>query len=129
MSDIPADFKYTDDDEWVRVEGNRATIGITDFAQGEMTDIVFVLLPNEGDEVKIGEPFMELESVKATSEVYAPLSGTITKVNLELEAGPEVVNQDPYGKGWLVEIELSDPDQLAQLMSAEQYQAHLDAKK
>jgi glycine cleavage system H protein len=129
MTNIPADLKYTKDDEWIRVNGNHATIGITDFAQGELTDIVYVELPQEGEEIEKGKPFMVVESVKASSDIHAALSGKVTRTNKELESSPELVNKDPYGEGWLVKIELTEPGQLNGLISADDYQAHLNTKK
>ncbi len=128
MTDIPAELKYTSRDEWIRVAGNKVTIGITDFAQGELTDIVYVELPGEGDTIEEDGPLGVVESVKASSEVSAPLSGTVIRTNDKLEDSPELVNQDPYGEGWLVELEVSDMSQLDKLLSADQYKAHLDSK-
>lgn len=123
---IPAELKYSKDHEWVRVEGNRAVIGITDFAQDSMGDIVFVELPSEGDTVESEDTFGVIESVKTASDMYSPVSGKVVEVNSEPVDSPEIVNQDPYGKGWLIVVEMSDPSQLEQLMSAKEYQAMVE---
>ncbi len=124
MSDagkVPAELKYTKSHEWVRVEGNRATIGITDHAQGELTDIVFVDLPAVGKSVGAGASVLVLESVKTVADVYAPAGGTIVEVNAELKAHPEWINADPYGKGWIFRIELAAPIDPAALLTPEAY--------
>jgi glycine cleavage system H protein len=118
---VPAELKYTEEHEWAKVEGNRVTIGITDFAQHELGDIVFVELPEAGDEVEIGEPFGSVESVKTVSELYAPVSGKVVEVNGALIDSPEKVNEAPYGEGWMIVVELFDPSQLEKLWSAEKY--------
>lgn len=119
MSNIPADLKYTKTHEWVRVEGDVATIGITDFAQSELGDIVFVELPNVGRSLSAGDTFGSIESVKTVGDVYAPVSGEVLEANEALAAQSELVNSDPYGKGYLVKIRLSgDP---AGLLSPEEY--------
>ncbi len=117
----PDNLQYTKEHEWIRVEGTTATIGITDFAQRELGDIVFVELEPEGTELDRDDVFGTVEAVKTVSELYMPLSGTITAVNDGLEASPETVNEDPYGDGWMVKIELSDADQLDDLMDAAAY--------
>jgi glycine cleavage system H protein len=122
---IPPDLRYTKTHEWVRVEGNVATVGITDHAQAELTDIVFVDLPAEGKPVEGGAPVLVLESVKTVADVYAPGSGRVQAVNSELKAHPELVNQDPYGKGWLVRIELGGPIDPAKLLDADGYRASI----
>ncbi|HEB65949.1 MAG TPA: glycine cleavage system protein GcvH [Chloroflexi bacterium] len=122
---IPADLKYTKNDEWVRVEGNIGTIGITDYAQGQLSDVVFVeILVSEGDAVSQGDSCATVESVKAASEVYMPVSGTVTAIHEELADEPEVVNSDPYGEAWMVKVELSDPSELDGLMDAAAYEAY-----
>ncbi len=122
---IPADLKYTKNDEWVRVEGNIGTIGITDYAQGQLSDVVFVeILVGEGDAVSQGDSCATVESVKAASEVYMPVSGTVTAIHEELADEPEVVNSDPYGEAWMVKVELSDPSELDGLMDAAAYEAY-----
>ncbi len=121
----PADLKYTKSHEWVRVEGNTATIGITDHAQSELGDIVFVELPSPGRVLQQGETIGTVESVKTVSDVYAPIAGEVTEVNPILNAQSEVVNTDPYGKGWFVKLTLSDLSQVGSLMSADAYAATL----
>ncbi|MGI6558923.1 MAG: glycine cleavage system protein GcvH [Limnochordia bacterium] len=119
----PAELKYTEEHEWVRVEGNVARVGITDFAQKELGDVVFVELPGVGDSIKAAESLGVVESVKAVSDIYSPVSGQIVKVNEKLEDSPELINQDPYGEGWIAEIEVEDPKELEGLLTAEEYQA------
>jgi glycine cleavage system H protein len=119
--DTPDDLYYTDDHEWLRVENGTATVGITDFAQSELGDIVFVELEPEGTELGQGDIFGTVEAVKTVSELYMPVGGTITAVNDELELSPEVVNEDPYGGGWMIEIELAAPDEAEALMGADAY--------
>lgn len=124
---LPNDLKYSEDHEWVKVDGNTVTIGITDFAQGELGDIVFVELPEDGDEMTKGESFGSVESVKTVSELYAPLNGKIVEVNEELEDSPELVNESPYEEAWMVKVELEDTSQLDDLLDADAYQAITDA--
>ncbi|RMD87782.1 MAG: glycine cleavage system protein GcvH [Candidatus Dadabacteria bacterium] len=119
--DAPSDLRYTKDHEWVRVEGEEATVGITDFAQGELGDIVFVEFPEEGTEIVSGDSVCVVESTKAASDVYSPISGKVSEVNKELENAPELINSDPYGDGWLVKLEDIDTSELEELMSAEEY--------
>jgi len=119
----PADLMYDKEHEWVRVEGGTATIGISDFAQDQLGEVVYVDLPSVGDEVIAGETFGEIESVKSVSELYAPVTGTIAEVNDELDGAPEAINSDPYGGGWMIKIALADPSQLDALMSADEYEA------
>ena len=121
----PADLKYTKDHEWARLEGNRARVGITDHAQTELTDVVYVELPKVGKVVKQGEEIGVVESVKAASEVYAPLSGKIVEVNRALEDKPELVNQQPYGDGWIAVLEASDPGEARGLMDSASYRKHI----
>ena len=118
---VPSEFKYSKEHEWVKVEGNTATIGITEYAQGELGDIVFVELPDVDDEINEGDTFGSVESVKTVSELYAPVSGKIVETNDELEDSPEFVNETNYKKAWMVKVELSDESQLDELLSAEQY--------
>jgi glycine cleavage system H protein len=120
---IPAELKYTKDHEWVRVEGNTATIGITDFAQSELGDIVFVEIETEGETLDKEEVFGSIEAVKTVSDLFMPVSGEVTAFNEELEANPEVVNSDPYGDGWMVKVTMSDTSELEGLLSAEAYEA------
>lgn len=119
----PKDLKYTREHEWIRVSGKRAIVGITDHAQGELGDVVFVELPAVGDTTTQGGEFAVVESVKAVSEVYAPVSGTVIEVNQSLADQPELINQDPYGDGWIAVIELADPMELDNLMTDEDYAA------
>jgi glycine cleavage system H protein len=118
---IPADLKYTKEHEWVRVEGNVATIGITDYAQGELGDIVFVELPGVDDTVAQMEPFGTIEAVKAVSDLYSPVSGKVIEVNAALDDDPMVVNRDPYGEGWMVKVEVTDEAQLEELLDSTSY--------
>ncbi|MGM9925050.1 MAG: glycine cleavage system protein GcvH [Bacillus sp. (in: firmicutes)] len=120
---IPKDYRYSEEHEWVKVEGDKARIGITDFAQAELGDIVFVELPEVGDTLTVNEPFGSVESVKTVSELYAPISGTVVEVNEELSDSPEFVNESAYEKAWMVVVELSDASEAEKLMDAEQYEA------
>ena len=119
--DTPDDLRYLDSHEWVRVTDGTARIGISEFAQDELGDVVFVDLPAEGDEVTADEDFGVVESIKAVSDLYSPVSGTVTDVNDDLESAPELVNEDPYGDGWLLEVELADDSELEDLLTAEEY--------
>jgi glycine cleavage system H protein len=119
---IPANLYYTKDHEWVKIEGNQAIVGITDYAQSQLGDIVFVDIQTEGDYLVIGETFGAIEAVKTVADVLMPLSGTILQVNPELEAAPEWVNTDPYEKGWMIKIEISKPDEQKSLLTPEAYQ-------
>lgn len=119
--DTPDDLYYTDDHEWLRLDDGTATVGITDFAQSELGDIVFVEMEPEGSTFDQEEVFGTVEAVKTVSELYMPVSGTITAVNDELELSPEVVNEDPYGDGWMVEIELEDESEIEDLLDADAY--------
>lgn len=121
----PTQFRYTKDHEWVALEANQAKIGITEYAQGELGDIVFVELPSPGTEVAKGKDLATVESVKAVSDVYAPISGTVLEVNTQLESSPELINQDPHGAGWLVLLEASDPSEADDLLDAEAYERYL----
>ena len=117
----PNELRYTKEHEWVKVEGNTAIIGITDFAQDELGDIVFVELPEVGDEVALDQPFGSVESVKTVSELYAPVSGTVVAVNEELSDSPELVNESPYETAWMIKVELSNPSEVDALLTAEAY--------
>jgi glycine cleavage system H protein len=119
---LPQELKYSEEHEWVQVDGNRVRVGITDFAQSELGDIVFVELPEVGDEITAGEPFGSVESVKTVSELYAPVSGKVIEINEELDDAPELVNESAYEKAWMIVIELSDPSELDNLMTAKQYE-------
>ncbi|MGB4274504.1 MAG: glycine cleavage system protein GcvH [Bacillota bacterium] len=121
----PKDLKYTEKHEWVRVEGNEATVGITDFAQDQLGAIVGVGLPDEGIDVEKGSELADLDSMKTADQIFAPISGRIVRVNTALDAQPELLNDDPYGDGWVVVIEMSDVSELDDLMSAEEYEAHV----
>lgn len=118
---VPSELKYSKEHEWVKIDGDIVTIGITDFAQSELGDIVFVELPEEGDELTSGDSFGSVESVKTVSELYAPLSGKVVEVNEELEDSPEFVNESSYDKAWMVKVELSDKSQLDELLDADAY--------
>jgi len=119
--EVPKDLRYTMEHEWVRVNGNKGTIGISDFAQGQLGDVVFVEMPKVGTQVTQEQTFGVVESVKTVSDLYAPASGKVTAVNTELETRPELVNAEPYGKGWIIEIEFSDPGEVEKLLTPEQY--------
>jgi glycine cleavage system H protein len=121
MFEVPEDRKYLESHEWATVDGESATIGISDFAQDELGDVVFVELPDEGDEVTRGESFGVIESIKAVSDLYAPVSGTVVAVNEELFDRPELVNEDPYGEGWMLEVDVSDEAAFDELLSADEY--------
>jgi glycine cleavage system H protein len=120
---VPEDLRYSEEHEWVRVEGTRVRIGITDYAQDALGDIVFVDLPAVGSEIDAGGALGEIESTKSVSELYAPVSGTVTAVNDALSGGPEVINQDPYGAGWICELELAPGADPASLLDAAAYEA------
>ena len=120
---FPDDLKYSEEHEWVRVDGNVATVGITDYAQDSLGDIVYLELPNEGDAFSKGDTIGSVESVKAVSEIYSPLSGTVTEVHASLTDQPELANAEPYEGGWMVKLEMSDVGELGGLMDAATYQA------
>lgn len=124
---IPAELKYTQDHEWVRVEGNVVTIGVTDFAQGELGDVVFVEIETEGENLAKGETFGTVEAVKTVSDLFMPVGGEITEVNPALADEPELVNKDPYSAGWMIKVNMSDPSDLTDLLSAEDYQKMIEA--
>lgn len=127
MSDIPGDLKFHKSHEWVRVEGNgKATIGISDHAQGLLGDLVYVELPNVGDRIEAGNACAVVESVKAASDVYAPVSGKVVEVNAALADKPETINEDAYGEGWMFVVELDDADQLNDLLDADGYAEQLE---
>lgn len=123
----PEDFKYTAEHEWIRVEGDVGVIGVTQYAQDELGDVVFVELPQVGDTFQAGEEMGTIESVKAVSSLYVPLAGEVVGVNEEVGDTPELVNQDPHGKGWLVKLKISDPSQLEGLLDVAKYRELLDA--
>lgn len=120
---IPSDLHYTKDHEWVKIEGDVATVGVTDFAQGELGDIVYVEVETEGESLEAGEVFGTVEAVKTVSDLFMPVSGEVIEVNEALESNPEVVNSDPYGEGWMIKIKISD--QGDHLISAEDYKAEV----
>ena len=122
---IPAELKYTKDHEWVSVDGDIATVGITDFAQGELGDVVYVEIETEGDELDEGEVFGTVEAVKTVSDLFMPVSGEVVEVNEKIESEPELVNNDPYGEGWMVKVKLSDAGQVDSLLDAAAYESEV----
>ena len=122
MANIPEDLSYSKDHEWIRVSGDAATVGITDHAQNQLGDVVYVELPKVGDKFELSEPFGSVESVKAVSEIYMPVSGTVTEVNAALNEAPEKVNEDPYGAGWMIVVKMDDSSQVDSLLSAIEYE-------
>lgn len=124
----PADYRFTKDHEWIKVEGSLGTIGITDYAQHELGDVVFVELPKVGARVKAGESFGSVESVKAVSDIFSPVSGEVAEINSSLTDQPEKINSDPHGAAWLIRIKLDDPHGADSLMDARAYQAFIDEK-
>lgn len=127
--EFPANLRYSKEHEWARQEGNRVVVGITDFAQKELGDVVFVELPEVGNTVELMGTFGVVESVKAVSDLYAPVRGTIVEANIVLEDQPELVNASPYGQGWMVVIETDSPEDLQQLLTATEYQAYVAQEK
>jgi len=119
--EIPEDLQYTEEHEWVLVEDDIAIIGVTDYAQSELGDVVYVELPQIGDLVQQMEPFGTIEAVKTVADLFAPVSGEVIEVNTLLEESPHLVNEDPYGEGWLIKVKMSDPSELDNLLSAEEY--------
>lgn len=126
---IPSDLRFHKEHEWVRLDGTQATVGISDFAQDALGDIVFLDLPKVGTTVKVGQQIGEVESTKTTSTIYTPVSGRVIKINTDLKDRPEVVNSDPYGNGWIAVIDLSNPGEVDQLMTAPQYETFLASQK
>lgn len=122
---FPSELKYTADHEWVKVEGSVATVGITDFAQGELGDVVFVEIETVGESIDSGEVFGTVEAVKTVSDLFMPVDGEIVEMNEDLEDNPEKVNEDPYGDGWMIKIQLSDPSQVDALMDVDAYKASI----
>lgn len=122
---VPTNLKYTKDHEWIRVEGNIGIVGITDYAQSELGDIVFVDISPDLTEVKMGESFGTIEAVKTVSDLYAPVDGKVREINRKLNDEPQLVNTDPYGEGWIIKIELTNPNQLNELLDSSAYQAQL----
>jgi glycine cleavage system H protein len=128
--EFPSDLRYTENDEWIRVEDDIGTIGITDFAQDQLSDVVYVeIIVDEGEVVDKGEICATIESVKAAADVYMPVSGAVTAINEDLADTPEVVNSDPFGEAWMVKIELSDASQLEELLDAEAYEKHVEEQE
>lgn len=125
MSNTPQELKYSKEHEWVRVDGSKAYIGISDFAQDELGDIVFVELPEAGSTLSVNSTFGTVESVKTVSDLFAPISGKVVEVNGKLEDSPELVNSDPYGDGWMILVEMSEPSELDDLLDAAAYSAHV----
>jgi glycine cleavage system H protein len=125
MANTPEDLSYTKDHEWVRVRGTQATVGITDHAQHQLGDVVYVELPKVGDSFEAAEPFGSVESVKAVSEIYMPLTGSVVEVNEKLNDSPEKVNEDPYGTGWMIVIKMDNPSQVDGLLSAAEYEDYI----
>ncbi len=125
MANIPAELKYSNDHEWCRVEGEYAYVGITDFAQSELGDIVFVDIPTEGETLAAGEVFGTIEAVKTVSDAFLPVSGVVEEVNPAIDADPSLVNQDPYGEGWMIKVLMSAPEEYDSLLSAEEYAAFI----
>jgi glycine cleavage system H protein len=123
---FPEDLKYTREHEWCRIQGNRATVGITDHAQDALGDIVYLELPAVGDEVKKGEAFGVVESTKAVSDLFAPVSGKVVEVNGPLADAPEAINEDPYEEGWMIQVEFSDAQELSDLLDAAAYKKHVE---
>lgn len=120
---IPENLKYTKDHEWIRPEGDVAYVGVTDYAQGELGDVVFIEIETEGEELKREEVFGTIEAVKTVSDLFMPVGGTVVEINTVLEDEPEKVNKDPYGEGWLIKVKISNPGELDELLDAEQYKS------
>jgi glycine cleavage system H protein len=125
----PSDYRYTKEHEWVRVEGDIATVGITDYAQHELGDVVYVELPKPGAKLNAGQSFGTVESVKAVSDIYAPVAGEVTEVNSSLSETPEAINKDPHGKAWLIKLKLADSSAVGKLMNAAAYEAFIADKQ
>ena len=124
--DVPKELRYSSEHEWVAVEESIARVGITDYAQDQLGDVVYVELPEVGTAVQKEEPFGVIESVKAVSDIFSPMSGTVVEVNVDLPSSPEMVNDDPYGDAWMIGIQISEPDELEDLMDAEEYTAFVE---
>ena len=122
---VPAELKYTKEHEWIRVEGEEAYVGITDYAQSQLGDIVFVEVETEGDNLEAGDTFGSIEAVKTVSDLYMPIAGEVLEFNSELEDQPDLVNKDPYGKGWIIKVKVEDEAQLDGLLSADPYKASI----
>ena len=126
MSYIPKDLKYTQEHVWIQIEGNQGRIGITDYAQEELGDVVYVELPQEGDRIVKGETFGSVESDKTSSDLVAPISGTVVEINTDLDGSPELVNESPYDDGWMIVVELEDESELEELMTSEEYEEYIE---
>jgi glycine cleavage system H protein len=124
---IPADLKYTKDHEWIKVDGSTATIGVTDYAQSELGDVVYVEIETEGEDLAKEEVFGTVEAVKTVSDLFMPVSGTVTSINERLSDEPDLVNKDPYGEGWMIKVNMSDLSELEALMSADEYKSEVGA--
>lgn len=118
---VPNELKYTKEHEWIRIEGDQAVIGVTDFAQGELGDVVFLEIETEGESLSMGETFGTIEAVKTVSDLYMPVAGEVLEVNPALEDSPELINSDPFGEGWMIRISIEDAAQLEKLLSADEY--------
>jgi len=127
--EFPKDLKYTKEHEWVRKEGDTVTVGITDYAQDSLGDIVYIELPQEGGSVTKDEPFGVVESVKAVSDLYSPVTGTVVEVNDAIGDSPEVINEDPYGDAWIIKVSPASPEELEELLTAEEYQKYTEEEK
>lgn len=125
----PSDYRYTSEHEWVRVEGDVASVGITDYAQHELGDVVYVELPKVGSKLNAGQSLGTVESVKAVSDIYAPVSGEVTEVNSSLADSPETINKDPHGKAWLIKLKLANSSEISKLMDAKAYEAFISDKQ
>lgn len=128
MSNIPDDLLYTKDDEWILVDGDEGVVGLTDYAQDALSDIVYVELPDEGDSFEMGDTFGVVESVKAAADLYMPVSGEVTEVNEDLPDVPEMLNSDPYGEGWMVKIKIADSSELEDLMDPAAYNTYCEER-
>ena len=123
---LPEELKYTEEHEWIKVDGNIATIGITDFAQGELGDIVYIEIDSIGNELNVSEIFGTVEAVKTVSDLFMPIKGTVIEINSNIESTPEIVNEDPYDKGWIIKIEISENRDIENLLSADDYRKMID---
>ena len=123
---IPEELKYTEEHEWIKIDGNTAIIGITDFAQGELGDIVYIDIDSIGNEIDGSEIFGTVEAVKTVSDLFMPIKGKVLEINSNIESTPEIVNEDPYGKGWIIKIEISEDEEISNLLSAEEYRNLID---
>ena len=124
---IPDNLKYTKDHEWIKVDGDEATIGITEFAQKELGDIVFIEVETEGETLEAGDAFGTIEAVKTVSDLFMPMKGEVTEFNADLESNPEIVNKDPYGEGWIIKVKISDQAEISDLLDADAYKELIEA--